>query len=582
VTPAIDPRRGDIEDDASSSRRRSLLSLAGSLLAEISLPKLATAFVLTIVLPALALGVAPVLVAVWLGKLSSKFSTALAGFWPAVLLVMVLVVGWFGGRPLFRLAESSFWALNSLAVQPGYTMCREALRHIAERFLSAQASKARRAQLRAIAAVVSGAVICALSLWALAAAWPRSDLLYGLAGVGSLESFVGVALANSVVLVAGYLAIAALAWGIADAAMPQPRDLDAFDAQPDAGRSWRVAHLSDVHVVGERYGFRLECGRSGPRGNARLRRLLAQLDRLDADAPLDAILVTGDMTDAGRSSEWAEFLDAVAVHPRLAARMLMIPGNHDLNIVDRSNPARLDLPLSPYKRLRKLRALSAIDALQGERVFVIDHARRRLGTTLAATIAPHRDAIARFADLGRPRISPELARLWTAVFPMVLPPDSEDGLGIILLDSNAETHFSFTNALGMISADQARGLEIARALYPRAAWIIALHHHVAEYPGPAKKLSVRIGTALINGNWFVRRLKPLAGRAVLMHGHRHIDWIGECGSLPIISAPSPVMEATDEAATCFYIHTLARGADGRLRLLRPQRITVAGEPGSHD
>ena len=67
-----------------------------------------------------------------------------------------------------------------------------------------------------------------------------------------------------------------------------------------------------------------------------------------------------------------------------------------------------------------------------------------------------------------------------------------------------------------------------------------------EYPWAAKQLSMRIGTALINGNWFVRSLKPLTGRAVLMHGHRHVDWIGECAGLPIISAPSPVMEVTDD------------------------------------
>jgi hypothetical protein len=40
------------------------------------------------------------------------------------------------------------------------------------------------------------------------------------------------------------------------------------------------------------------------------------------------------------------------------------------------------------------------------------------------------------------------------------------------------------------------------------------------------------------------------------------------------------MEATDDMATCFYIHTLAVGADQRLKLLQPQRITVAGEPAS--
>ena len=36
----IDPRKGDAEDDASSTKRRSLFALAGSLVAEISLPKL--------------------------------------------------------------------------------------------------------------------------------------------------------------------------------------------------------------------------------------------------------------------------------------------------------------------------------------------------------------------------------------------------------------------------------------------------------------------------------------------------------------------------------------------------------------
>ena len=39
MNPVIDPRGGDVEDDASSTKRRSLLSLAGSLLAEISLPE---------------------------------------------------------------------------------------------------------------------------------------------------------------------------------------------------------------------------------------------------------------------------------------------------------------------------------------------------------------------------------------------------------------------------------------------------------------------------------------------------------------------------------------------------------------
>ena len=68
---------------------------------------------------------------------------------------------------------------------------------------------------------------------------------------------------------------------------------------------------------------------------------------------------------------------------------------------------------------------------------------------------------------------------------------------------------------------------------------MALHHHLIEYPMPVTAFSERIGTALVNGSWFQRVLKPYAGRVVVMHGHRHVDWIGACGDLKIVSAPSP-------------------------------------------
>ncbi len=150
-----------------------------------------------------------------------------------------------------------------------------------------------------------------------------------------------------------------------DAAAARPA---AFFQPTPGARTWRVAHLSDVHVVGERYGFRIESGRSGPQGDDRFRRLLRQLEDIHAAAPLDVVLISGDATDAGRSGEWAEFLDALAAHPAIAGRVLMLPGNHDVNIVDRANPARLDLSIGPNSRLRKIRTLSAINAVQGSRV----------------------------------------------------------------------------------------------------------------------------------------------------------------------------------------------------------------------
>jgi hypothetical protein len=59
-----------------------------------------------------------------------------------------------------------------------------------------------------------------------------------------------------------------------------------------------------------------------------------------------------------------------------------------------------------------------------------------------------------------------------------------------------------------------------------------------------------------------------------MHGHRHIDWIGRCGPLRIVSAPSPVMEATNDEPTAFYIHRLGARADGGLALMAPERIEI--------
>jgi 3',5'-cyclic AMP phosphodiesterase CpdA len=574
MNPVIDPRDGDVEDDASSAKRRSLLSLAGSLLAEISLPKLILSWTMLFVVPALLLGLAPLVASAWVSAVSRKITSPLLGIWPALLLVIVLAIGLFGVRSLFRMAESSFWSLNSLAVEPIYVACREGLRHLVEKLLQSRLNESQLATLRAATAGAAGIIIFAVALAVLTLCWPSSRWLGSFTDLASPHDLVSVALANSIVLVAAYLAVAALIWAFADATMPQPRDFGEFPASSHADHTWRIAHLSDIHVVGERYGFRIESGRAGPRGNERLNRLLTLLDFIHANNPLDTILITGDMTDAGRSAEWSELLDALNAYPRLAERILILPGNHDLNIVDRANPARLDLPTSPNRKLRRLRFLSAVDALHGERVRLIDQTGRCLAGSLSEALKPHRTEMAKFAEVGRPRLSKTLNELWAAVFPMVLPPTRDDGLGIILLNSNADTHFSFTNALGMISVEQVRGIEIAVAQYPQACWIVALHHHVIEYPKVAKALSERIGTALVNGNWFVRRLQALGGRAVLMHGHRHIDWIGKCAGLSIVSAPSPVMEAADDADTYFYIHTLAAQNGERFGLLTPERVVV--------
>jgi hypothetical protein len=37
------------------------------------------------------------------------------------------------------------------------------------------------------------------------------------------------------------------------------------------------------------------------------------------------------------------------------------------------------------------------------------------------------------------------------------------------------------------------------------------------------------------------------------------------------------MEATDDEPTCFHVHTLAAGPEGRLCLLAPERVDIPGD-----
>ena len=568
-----DPRLGDFEDDVSSTKQRSLFSIAGSMLTEISFPKLVFAWVLSIAFPAVLLGLAPLAATAWAATLTDEIASY-TSIGAVLLLIIIAVIGWFGWRPLLRMAETNFWSLNALAIQPGYAFFREAIRHLTEQAIGRQWGEMARARLRAMSAAAAGFLLCLLALFVMYLVWPSTRWAGTPADLMALQRFIVPAVANAVVIVSAYLAGAALIWGIADATMDQPLDLSAFDTIPDGARRWRVAHLSDVHVVGERYGFRIESGRVGPRGNDRFQLAMDRLAEIHAADPVDLILITGDMTDAGLSIEWAAFDDVLERHPRLKERMYLLPGNHDVNIVDRANPARLNLPFSPTKRLRQLRTLSAMANLQGERVTVIDGEHKT--HTLTSALANHRQNIERFADEGGFRLSFEVGKLWDDLHPMLLPPTTEDGLGVVILNSNAETHFSFTNALGFIPMDQARRLRELIRMYPRASWIVALHHHLVEYPTRVKAFSERIGTALVNGSWFVRKLAPIAKRAVIMHGHRHIDWIGACGPLRIISAPSPVMGHKDDP-THFYVHTLATSGDGRLFLGEPQRVDLSAK-----
>lgn len=111
MNSSFDPRRGDIEDDASSPKSKSMLALAGRLLVELSFPKLIVAWIFLLILPGLALGLAPMIVSAWINMVSGKITSPFSGIWPASALVLLALAAWYGWRALFRLVETSFWSL---------------------------------------------------------------------------------------------------------------------------------------------------------------------------------------------------------------------------------------------------------------------------------------------------------------------------------------------------------------------------------------------------------------------------------------------------------------------------------------
>ena len=265
---------------------------------------------------------------------------------------------------------------------------------------------------------------------------------------------------------------------------PQPRDLESFDALQ--ARCQNLASGAPLGCACRWRILRFPFGRAADRGRAAmdwLARVLSRLEAIHAEQPLDLVLITGDETDAGRSSEWAEFMTALERHPR-AGRARPDPARQPRHQRRRSRqPSPPELPTSPTALLRKLRTPSAIDEVQGDRVHVVDRTTSQLGGNLPLccrrTSQGHR-AFRRISGHCACRWS--WRSVWAEVFPIVLPPDTEDGLGVAVLNSTAETHFPSQTRWVSCRGEQVQALIAVAEQFPRARWILALHHHSRRVP----------------------------------------------------------------------------------------------------
>jgi len=576
-----DLRRGDDDDNRTSPHGRGLRSISLSTALEFNPLKASIGFLALIVGPALLVGIAPS-IAVTYGRLMFQ-KASLAGSYPIFALVsLAILVGvalWIG-RPLFALAVDYFWHLHYTLVVPILVALRELLRAGAERFPSRAITSEQLNRRRRLGTVLAALLLAAGGL-ALALTVEVSIGLQ-LVDVEHVQPWVvaRAALGNAAVILGLSTVVESLYWLWRELTINGP----ALDWVPNPSKAGspvaRVAHLSDLHLVGERYGYRMEAGTHGPRGNRCIRNALRKLAAINALTPLDRVLVTGDITDAGTRAEWAEFIDLLRSFPELRARLSFVPGNHDMNIVDRTNPGALDLPWSTGQSLRKLRVVLALDAVQGDRSHVVDHASGALGPSLTDYLREggRAEMVRTLAQRGTLNGRWEMAKIWDAIFPLVEPAPDEDGYGLILLNSNAPSHFLLTNAIGIVNRSQLSALKSILRNSPRRAWMILLHHQVVEYPVASISLRYRIGLALVNAPDVLAAIAPYASRVLILHGHRHTDWIGTCGDVVLCSAPSASLGSSHGAEKyrgSFHVHEIASGADGGIRLITTDRVKLA-------
>ncbi|HEY7769651.1 metallophosphoesterase family protein [Longimicrobium sp.] len=364
----------------------------------------------------------------------------------------------------------------------------------------------------------------------------------------------------------------------------RPR-MEPLDLPPAAGRQGvRVAHWSDLHLTAGPQVPRMN-GRPSP--NARF----AALVRAHADllAAVDALVVTGDVTNGGSGEEWAQFF--AQVEPALLARAVLVPGNHDLYVPDPRDADVMERGHARSRTLRRVRAMAAMDRVQGARSWVFPDGMppQRLRDFLAARGGALRAAagmVPGSGDAGGERAAEvETRRVWDAIFPLVVEVAPRGPL-FFVLDSNAPGRSVLDNGFGRVNPGALARLRRALLHFGGRPAVVLLHHHPAIAPRGLRAFLRQPRADLAglflgveNAGELLDALPPRS--CVVFHGHRHADHAGRLGPrLQIVSAPSTTLgdngSPHPEERIGFRDFRLVPAGDGGVALADPRWHPLPG------
>ncbi|HEX8605462.1 MAG TPA: metallophosphoesterase, partial [Pseudoduganella sp.] len=310
----------------------------------------------------------------------------------------------------------------------------------------------------------------------------------------------------------------------------------------------------------------------------------AMLNAITRDAhSCDAVLLTGDITDTGAANAWLRFLDNCP--PDLQSKVLLVPGNHDLNFQDSLLAAQAERAGGAGRRRRQIRMIAAMCELMQERPLLLDRATDRIIPLKRYVERQFRKYPSASSAAAMP--PKMIENLWRSLFPMVVPVGSErDGkrLGVILLDSVKPNSIGLTNAIGTLTPGTN---EACRTLINRLAdtcdsFVFALHHHVAmPLGGRARDRVQNPGLVLENAGVLIETLRMRGEPTIVFHGHRHKTYTGTAtdSDVAIIASPSAsIGKGNAIGHGSWRIADLFCSPDGCWLTDVPRRISMAGVP----
>jgi hypothetical protein len=355
----------------------------------------------------------------------------------------------------------------------------------------------------------------------------------------------------------------------APAEMVPIRRLDELEFLTTTSPPSVICHLTDLHLTSPRdrkadspAGREERKTISGEGGKNWLNLNALLLAHADDIRRASAALVTGDITDTAAPAEWKGFFDAFEHAPDLKAKLIILPGNHDVNLC---HVWKSDNPDLIQRKLNMIRFLTAVDQIQGDRTWILpDHGGKILFRDWAAQYShsfrsflrqpPFRTY--RYLNTGNGQVTaventppetlalmvlPDLA--WYNAFPMIAKTDLE-GPWYLLFDSNLPGSNIFTNAFGWVSPAQ---LQRARRFLEEHSGdrvVIALHHHMGNPEAVIGDFRARLmdrALTLENGYEFTSAL-PASRIYPVFNGHRHIRYIGQIDHrLIAVARPSTTM-----------------------------------------